>query len=322
MEPLSDAAPAGVLEPAGFWVRGGALLVDTAVSVAIGLAYGKLSAMTGLENAVILPFGVAVGCAYAVLPVGAWGQTPGKWLAGVRVVAADGAPAGYGRAALRMVGTWLTGLTLNIGLLPAAFPGEKRVLHDYMAGTRVVLVPGVSWARRAAMVVLGALFPAAVFGGGVYLGVRMGREAAAYRRAQRAEERGDHQAAIEVYDEFIERQPENPTWWNNRCWSKALAGRAEEALPDCEKSLSLRPSAAAYDSKGLALLKLGRHAESAASYDEALRMNPGFAHSLYGRGLAKRGAGDRAGCDADVAAALKVDPDVAGAYDGYGLDLR
>ncbi len=45
-------------------------------------------------------------------------------------------------------------------------------------------------------------------------------------------------------------------------------------------------------------------------YDRAIKLEPRFAAALYGRGVAKEQMGDRAGADADIAEARKIDPDI------------
>jgi uncharacterized RDD family membrane protein YckC len=71
------------------------------------------------------------------------GRTPGKMLLGLRVVAADGTPAGPWRCIWRTVCYLASVITWGLGFLLAAGPAG-RALHDRLAGTRVVVV-----ARRA-----------------------------------------------------------------------------------------------------------------------------------------------------------------------------
>ena len=47
--------------------------------------------------------------------------------------------------------------------------------------------------------------------------------------------------------------------------------------------------------------------------------DPKDADSLYGRGLAKLKSGDKAGGEADIAAAKAIKPDIADVYAGYGV---
>ena len=48
--------------------------------------------------------------------------------------------------------------------------------------------------------------------------------------------------------------------------------------------------------------------------------NPKFAGALYGRGLAKQKKGDRAGADADFAAAKTIRPDIADEFAKFGIE--
>jgi len=79
-----------------------------------------------------------VGGSYEVLFIGRYGATPGKMALRLRVVRPDGSRLNYPRALLRFLGTWVSGLTLGIGYLIAAFDEQKRTLHDRICDTRVV----------------------------------------------------------------------------------------------------------------------------------------------------------------------------------------
>jgi uncharacterized RDD family membrane protein YckC len=75
---------------------------------------------------------------YLALFTAATGQTIGKMAVGVRVVAVGEEPLTVGRALLRVVALIASGLPAGLGLLPVAFDGGRRGLHDRLAGTRVV----------------------------------------------------------------------------------------------------------------------------------------------------------------------------------------
>jgi uncharacterized RDD family membrane protein YckC len=134
------AVPAEI-SPAGFWVRGGALLVD-----AIILAFSALLHMQVLS--------VLVGLTYKTIFVSQGGQTPGKMAAGIKVITVTGEPVSIGRALGRAASEYLSVILLGLGYVAAAF-GEKRALHDYIAGTRVVYMDGVGAGRKAAFACLG-----------------------------------------------------------------------------------------------------------------------------------------------------------------------
>ncbi len=82
--------------------------------------------------------GVFLHAVYFVGFVGGCGQTPGKMLLGVRVVRRDGRRLGGGRALGRWIGYGLVVATLGLGGIVAAFDAERRGVHDWIAGTRVV----------------------------------------------------------------------------------------------------------------------------------------------------------------------------------------
>lgn len=149
---IAAASPVPVpeLSPAGFWVRGGALLVDSII-----LALSVFLPVRGL--------GLLVGLAYKTIFISQGGQTPGKMAAGIKVVAVGDGPVGTGRALARALAEYLSGVLFFIGYPMAAF-GPKRALHDYVAGTRVVYVEGVSAGRKALFAGLGICAVAVTLG--------------------------------------------------------------------------------------------------------------------------------------------------------------
>ncbi len=66
--------------------------------------------------------------------------TLGKYLMNIRVQARDGGPLPLGRAFARALAYFVSSATLNLGYLAALFTPEKRALHDYIAGSRVMSV--------------------------------------------------------------------------------------------------------------------------------------------------------------------------------------
>lgn len=175
-------------------------------------------------------------------------------------------------------------------------------------------------------------------------------------RAQLADDSGDRAASIAAWSEVVAAAPKDPallaergieyvragqnaladkdfaaaralatdpTLLNNMCWEKATAGVAlQSALEDCDMALAKAPDSPAYlDSKGLVLLRLGRVDEAIAAYGKALDRRPNQPSSLFGRAAAWARKGDKAKADADIAAALKSDPDVRTEFEGYGIRI-
>jgi uncharacterized RDD family membrane protein YckC len=145
---MSESATA---RRAGFMTRLTAFAIDLVI-VALALrgtswflvTTGK--ALRGLHHWIdpiaiagtVLPLLVA---AYAVAFWRIFGQTPGKWLMGLKVVRVGGGPVSLGRAALRFIGYLLSAVPFYAGFLWVLGP-DRRGWHDRIAGTEVVYVRG------------------------------------------------------------------------------------------------------------------------------------------------------------------------------------
>ena len=143
-------------EPAGFWIRFLAYLIDSfIVTLLMALIWAPsvfvtIKAATSAEGpgplAAILPFlsfllGTAVALGYILWFWASRGATPGKKMLGLKIVREDGEePIGWGTAFMRLVGYMVSGFVLYIGFLMIAFNAEKKGLHDMIAKTRVLKV--------------------------------------------------------------------------------------------------------------------------------------------------------------------------------------
>ena len=130
----------GPLQPAGFWSRAGAVLIDVVLVMVAEVAFGFVMwALTDdrLAAAASRAFRFLASPCYFVFLHWARGQTLGKMVFRIRVVMLNGAPLSFGLSVLRHLGSWLSAAILGIGYLLAAFRADKRALHDLIAGTRV-----------------------------------------------------------------------------------------------------------------------------------------------------------------------------------------
>jgi uncharacterized RDD family membrane protein YckC len=137
---VAPSTAAGLLHPAGFWIRGGALLIDVVLVMAAETVFGfVLWAVSDdrLAAAASRAFRFLASPCYFVFMHWARGQTPGKMAFHIRVVSRDGGPLSFGQAVLRHLGSWLSAVILGIGYLFAAVRPDKRGLHDLIASTRV-----------------------------------------------------------------------------------------------------------------------------------------------------------------------------------------
>ncbi len=89
---------------------------------------------------------------YFVLPTGFFGRTPGKWVAGLRVVDTEGHNPGIALAIPReMVGRFVATIAAGIGLAWSVFDPKRQGWHDKIAGTLVINTPnsgGIGFIRR------------------------------------------------------------------------------------------------------------------------------------------------------------------------------
>ncbi|MBT9500659.1 MAG: RDD family protein [Burkholderiaceae bacterium] len=136
------AAPVG--QPAGLFARLCALVLDALLMLALSvplmwLAYRERIAR--LDD--LRPLSLAINWLLpALICIVFWswqGATPGKLLAGIRVIdMRSGARPGLWQSLLRWLGYFVSALPLGLGLLWAAIDPDKRAWHDRLAGTQVV----------------------------------------------------------------------------------------------------------------------------------------------------------------------------------------
>jgi uncharacterized RDD family membrane protein YckC len=136
-------------ERAGLVTRAVAFALDAAiVSLSLAVATWLLEATARAARQFAPPVDM-VAALLAMTPlfliaynVAFWrvsGQTPGKWIMGVRVVPVGGGRLGVGRCLLRVFGYLISALPLYLGFAWILGP-KRRAWHDRLAGTEVVYV--------------------------------------------------------------------------------------------------------------------------------------------------------------------------------------
>jgi uncharacterized RDD family membrane protein YckC len=136
--------------PAGFWIRALAAGLDFVVFAFVQatlLLIGRRILGADLDGATtVRP--LAAFCTllfagvYATVLHSLAGQTIGKMIVGVRVVAGEAGPPPFGAALLRFAGYFASAAIFALGFVVAGLRGDKRALHDLIAGTRVEHVAG------------------------------------------------------------------------------------------------------------------------------------------------------------------------------------
>jgi tetratricopeptide (TPR) repeat protein len=133
---------------------------------------------------------------------------------------------------------------------------------------------------------------------------------------------GDNARAISDFDAALKLDASNAATWGMRCWAKTMqATNLDQAIADCDKAMSLGLSkdAVIVSSRGIANYKRKKYQAAWNDFDAALKTEPGNAEHFYGRGLAEAQLGRNAEAQADIAAAVKADPDIAAIFADYGI---
>lgn len=156
--PDAAAEPA----PAGFWIRGGAYMIDGMVVMLGQVLFMGFLVLVGIPQTLAQLVSSLLGVAYFVwMPAANSGQTLGKMAAGIAIVRTGGEPLTYLRCLGRWGGYMASTVTLGLGFIIAAFTDKKRALHDYICDTRVVHVTEVGGLRKT-LVILCAFAPVLV----------------------------------------------------------------------------------------------------------------------------------------------------------------
>jgi len=142
--------PVATITYAGFWRRFLALLID---GIILGVVGGILSSVLGLGSSsagggsASFNFGtggtllnIVLDLIYFTLMIALVnGKTIGGMALGIRVVPADGGDkVSIGKALIRAVVAYVSGLVLLLGYLWMLWDSNKQTWHDKAAGTYVV----------------------------------------------------------------------------------------------------------------------------------------------------------------------------------------
>jgi TonB family protein len=134
-------------------------------------------------------------------------------------------------------------------------------------------------------------------------------------------QQGHFDKAIDTIDVILAYYPRNSGFFRLRCWIKATKNiQPQSALADCDQALKLSPkNAHILFTRGEVRLKAGDNAAAIDDFQAALDNGPDDAEILFGRGVAKNRIGDTAGGKTDIAAAKKLDSNIAKAFASFGV---
>jgi uncharacterized RDD family membrane protein YckC len=135
-------------------------MIDGVLISAVQALIAVLFSLAGAPPLLANLLGSLLGIGYFVwMPAAYNGQTVGKMAAGIAIVRTDGSPLSYLLCLGRWAGYLASGLTVGIGFIMAGFTSQKRALHDYIAGTRVIYIQAVGKGRKIAVIIFGCVIP-------------------------------------------------------------------------------------------------------------------------------------------------------------------
>ena len=133
---------------APFLLRCGALLMDYVLVILAPVAFLFLGRFFGEDGAALINgelnnagwlIAIVIGVADLILLPVVSGQSVGKMIAGLHIVAIDGTPVRFKNILIRQtLGYFLTLITLGLGFFFSAFSRSGRSLHDVVSRTVVI----------------------------------------------------------------------------------------------------------------------------------------------------------------------------------------
>ncbi|HEX3838547.1 MAG TPA: aspartyl protease family protein [Steroidobacteraceae bacterium] len=127
---------------------------------------------------------------------------------------------------------------------------------------------------------------------------------------------GHYPLALEILNSWIAAHPDDERRYNaliGRCLVRGMMDKElEAALQDCNAARRhLSSNSALLFDRGIVELRLKQYDKAIADFNDTIKLQPRLARAFYARGLARAAKGDRAGGDADLHAALDIEPRVA-----------
>jgi tetratricopeptide (TPR) repeat protein len=118
----------------------------------------------------------------------------------------------------------------------------------------------------------------------------------------------------------LDGQLDNYSMLGFTCYAAAVVNLLDTAQLLCDESISRKNrNLIAYEARGLVDLKQRAWDKVIADDTRMLGYREDQPMALYGRGLAKRARGDSKGGAADIAAAIAIEPDIAGIMTRLGV---
>ena len=121
---------------------------------------------------------------------------------------------------------------------------------------------------------------------------------------------GRYEAAVLAFDTAVIQAPGSAAAYNNRAGARLRLGHLVGALGDYTKAIELSPTdAELYFNRANAYMALGNYDFAVHDLNRAIELAPQYSKAYFNRGTARIRSGDRAGADADWRYAVAIEPD-------------
>jgi tetratricopeptide (TPR) repeat protein len=119
----------------------------------------------------------------------------------------------------------------------------------------------------------------------------------------------EYVSAADAFSEAIAKNPRSAAAWNNRAAARLRLGEVSGAIADYNKAIELAPNdAEIYYNRGNGFVAAGQYQEAIADYTRAVSLSPNYAKAIYNRGTAYAMLGQRDAAQADWSRAIALEP--------------
>jgi len=121
---------------------------------------------------------------------------------------------------------------------------------------------------------------------------------------------GQYAAAADAFTDAIVADSTSAAAWNDRAVARLRLGDINRAIADFNRALALAPrDAEIYYNRGNALVAAGQSQDAVVDYTRAAQINPSFSKAIFNRGTAYAMLGQRDAARDDWARAISLEPD-------------
>lgn len=206
-------------------------------------------------------------------------------------------------------------ILINSGQLDAAEPLVDRLIASGELSDIAHYLKGDILAQRGDVAGALASYDAAIAANPRFEQALVARGRAKQRQNDQAGAQSDYDAALAI-------NPQLSPALSGRCWTLVLTkdGDVAHARADADAAVEIDPrDVSGHLCRGLLQLRAEQWEAARESYDAVLTLEPGNPTALFGRGVARRRAGDSAGRD-DMNLARDFNGHVGEEFDDLGVD--